>query len=892
MRKNLLRSLFFLIFTAFSFGSMAQNSGFCPAPSITTLLPDSNKVTIGWFNGGMATVPVVNIIEYTVAPVSSNSVWNSITVTTPGNSFVINGLTACKNYIFRMKSNCSANSSSPYSSLKDVKTLGCAATVFCAAPNIGTVSTDSTKAVLSWNATVPPSSAGNYTVQYTAAPLSNSSVWQSVNTSNTNLAISGLQTCTAYLFRVKANCSSISSSSWSAVRDAKTKGCAVPCTAPIIGNIVADSTKAVVSWTSSSTGGGTNFTLEYTAGPVTNTSVWTSVNTSASTATVTGLQTCTAYVFRVKSNCSATVSSPWSAVRDAKTKGCAVVVPCTTPTITSVMADSTKATVAWMSNNPSAVYTLEYTQAPLTSSSVWTAINTSALNATVTGLQICTGYLFRVKANCSATQASAFSSIKDTKTKGCAVPCIAPVIGNVLSDSTKAVVSWSAPSAGTGSNFTLEYTASPVTNTSVWTAINTSATSATVTGLQTCAGYVFRVKANCSATASSPWSSLRDTKTKGCAVVVPCTAPSITGVVADSTTAKVSWVGSSASASYTLEYTQAPQTASSVWTTVNTSSLNATVTGLQTCTGYVFRVKANCSATSSSPWSSLRDTKTKGCAVVIPCVAPVIGSVSSDSSSATIKWASTNSAAATYVVEYALSPISSNSSWTSATVAGTSFTATGLQSCKEYVFRIKSICSANSSSGWSSLRGVVTKGCSTAAFCAKPYSLTNSSSQNGVVLSWAGNGSMYQVRYKKSTSLNAAWTVVDSITVKTLMLGSLNNCTRYVWQVRALCGNTVWSNWSDLKVFGTRGCPTQQSLVISPNPGTQFNVFYMLDAESHVSFDVIDIQGRLVRQFDVGEVYAGDNVFTADETDFNSGLYFVVLRVNGVQYEVQRWIKE
>ena len=895
MQKNLLHQLFVLFFAVFSFGSIAQNPGACLAPSITTLTPDSTKVAVSWFNNSMATVPVVNVIEYTASPFSSSSVWNSITVNTPGNSFVVNGLTSCKTYIFRMKTICSSNASSPYSSYKDVKTLGCATnTMVCTTPVINTVVSDSTKATVSWYATVAPPAVGNYTVEYTVSPLSNSSVWQSVNTTNTSVTINGLQMCTGYLFRVKSNCSPTLSSAYSSVRDTKTKGCptTITCPVPVIGTITADSTKATINWAMSGTTGAPSYTLEYTTAPQTSASVWTSLTTTSTSATVTGLQMCTSYLFRVKANCTSTISSAFSSIRDTKTKGCVVVLPCYAPTITSVVSDSTKATVTWASNNTTASYTLEYTTAPQSSTSIWTPVTSTSLSATVNGLQMCTSYLFRVKANCSATQSSAYSGIKDTKTKGCALPCYAPIIGNIIADSTKVVVAWS--SSSTTGNFTLEYTTTPISNSSVWTSINTSSTIATITGLQMCTGYVFRVKANCSATSSSAWSSLRDTKTKGCPVIIPCPTPIIGTIVADSTKATVNWstAGVTGTTSYTVEYTVAPLTNSSVWTAVNSSTTSVTISGLQMCKGYLFRVKANCSATSSSAWSSVRDTKTKGCPVVIPCSAPVIGNVSSDSTSATINWASTNSAPVTYVVEYTISPVSTSSSWTSVTVTGNTFTATGLQNCKEYVFRVKANCSANSSSGWSSLRGVVTKGCPVTAVCVKPYNLNNTSTQNGVVLTWAGNGIMYQVRYKKSINLNAAWTVVDSVTAKTLSIGSLANCTRYIWQVRALCSNSTWSSWSDIKVFGTLGCPRQQSLVISPNPGTQFNVYYTLESEGKVSFDVIDIQGRLVRQFDAGHVYSGDNAFNIEESDLNSGLYFVVLRVNGVQHDVQRWIKE
>ncbi|MFZ4544118.1 MAG: fibronectin type III domain-containing protein [Saprospiraceae bacterium] len=899
MQAKFLRILFILFLGNLSYNAGAQSPSLCVAPSITTIVPDSNKVIVNWVSNTITTIPVAYVLEYTAAPQTNQSNWTSVTITTPGLSFVVNGLDRCKVYIFRMKAYCAGNTVSSFSSYKDVKTLGCSNAAVCNAPVISTVVSDSTKATVSWGATTAPPAVGNYTLQYTPSPMTNTSVWTSVNTSNTNVTVTGLQTCKVYLYRVKSNCSSALSSPWSTVKESKTKGCPVTitCATPAIGTITTDSTKATINWSSAGTiGAAASYSVEYTPSPLTNNSVWTSVSSTSTSTTITGLQMCTGYLFRVKANCSPTLSSAYSSVKDSKTKGCAVVVPCTVPSITNIVADSTKATAYWTSTNttPGVIYTLEYTAHPQTASSVWSSVTTSALNATVSGLQTCAYYIFRVKANCSSTQSSAFSSTREIKTKGCAVPCNAPVISTIAADSSKVTVMWTISNSGISGSYTLEYTASPVTNTSVWTSVNTTTNTFTVTGLQMCTGYLFRVKTNCSPTSSSPWSSIRDIKTKGCVVIVPCTTPVIGTVTPDSTKATLTWsnAGTIGASSYTVEYAISQQSSPLVWTAVNTNSTSITITGLQKCTGYLFRVKANCSTTSSSAWSSIRDTKTKGCVVVVPCSAPVIGNVYSDSTKATINWASVNSTTVVYTVEYTMSPVSSTSVWISASVTGTTFTATGLTKCKEYVFRVKSNCSATSSSAWSKTKGVVTKGCPTTSICVRPYNLNNAVSANGVLLTWLGSGIHFQVRYKKVNNLNGAWTVVDSIKPNSLPVAGLSNCTRYIWQVRALCTNSVWSSWSDTKVFGTIGCPTSQSLVISPNPGSQFNLFYTLESEAKVSFDIVDLQGRVIKQYDAGIGYAGDNSFNTETIDIISGLYFVVLKVDGVQYEIQRWIKE
>jgi hypothetical protein len=138
---------------------------------------------------------------------------------------------------------------------------------------------------------------------------------------------------------------------------------------------------------------------------------------------------------------------------------------------------------------------------------------------------------------------------------------------------------------------------------------------------------------------------------------------------------------------------------------------------------------------------------------------------------------------------------------------------------------------------------------------------------------------------------NGAWTVIDSITANTLTRNGLATCNRYIWQVRAKCSNGSWTSWSDIKAFGTTGCTKPTSLVVSPNPGANFNLYYNLPAEGKVTLDLVDIQGRTVKNFDAGLQYSGDNQFVADELDIQSGVYFIILKVDGIQQEVQRWIK-
>ncbi len=888
--QKLLRILTVVFLATFSLKSQAQpGGGMCTSPIVTAAIPDSNKVTLNWIYNSLTTVPVTFTVEYTAAPATNSSTWTTAQAT--ASPYIANGLTKCKNYVFRVKTNCSATSSSAWSSPFPAKTTGCVFVAPCTAPAFTTVTSDSTSATLAWTA----GAAGTtYVVEYTASPVTNTSAWTAVNSSTNGATITGLTACKGYVFRVKSVCSATSSSGWSALRDTKTKGCVVntPCNAPVITIVTPDTNKVTITW---SAGGVANaaYILEYTASPASATSTWTAVNSATNTAVVAGLTACKGYVFRVKAVCSATTSSAWSSVRDTKTKGCVVNTPCNAPVITAVVMDTTKATINWTSSNAvGASFILEYTTAPSSSSSIWTAVNSSTTSATITGLTACKSYIFRVKTVCSAITSSAWSAGRDGKTKGCVVvvPCSTPVITTVVSDTTKATINWTSTNA-TGASFIVEYTTSPVNNNSTWTAVNSSTTSATITGLTACTGYVFRVKAACSATASSGWSAGRDTKTKGCVVVVPCSTPIITTVVSDTTKATINWTSTNAAGgSFIVEYTTSPASTTSTWTAVNSSTTSATITGLTACTGYIFRVKAVCSAIASSGWSSLRDTKTKGCVVVVPCHVPNITSLIADTTKVNLSWGNSGTVGApSYTVEYTAVPLTPTSVWTSTTVTTTSTTVTGLTACTEYFFRVKANCSATSSSAWS-LRDVKTKGCAVSA-CKTPTNLQNIATNTSVVLSWVGTASYFQVRIKSIKNMNAAWTIIDSIAANTLTR-AVGSCNRYIWQVRSKCANGTWTSWSATKGFATLGCTSAQSLIVSPNPSSHLNLGYLLENEGKVSFDIVNVQGSVIKNIEVGQQFAGENQFSVDELELQTGIYFIIMKVDGIQQQIQRWIKE
>ena len=163
------------------------------------------------------------------------------------------------------------------------------------------------------------------------------------------------------------------------------------------------------------------------------------MNTTAKTATLTGLQGSSNYDVRVKANCG-TESSEWTVGTFAV--GCLNMVDgvcqdglaCATPdsvTVSNITPET--ATISWTGN--AANYSFEYK----TGENDWTVVSVNTNTYTLTNLTQKTDYLVRVKAICGENNISLYSvEVPFTTTSVC------PVVTNVTSSnlSTTTTVSW------------------------------------------------------------------------------------------------------------------------------------------------------------------------------------------------------------------------------------------------------------------------------------------------------------------------------------------------------------------------------------------------------------------------------------------------------------------
>lgn len=177
--------------------------------------------------------------------------------------------------------------------------------VACGAPAGLTSSAITTSsATISWGAV---SGANNYDVDY---KTSASSTWTNAATGTTSLSanLSGLSSSTVYDWRVRANCTS-GSSSYIAAQF--TTSSPATCNAPGgLASSAVTTSAATISW--SAVSGGTSYDVDY---KLSSSSTWTSAaaGTTGTSVNLSGLSSASVYDWRVRTNCASGSSSYTSA---------------------------------------------------------------------------------------------------------------------------------------------------------------------------------------------------------------------------------------------------------------------------------------------------------------------------------------------------------------------------------------------------------------------------------------------------------------------------------------------------------------------------------------------------------------------------------------------------
>jgi hypothetical protein len=210
---------------------------------------------------------------------------------------------------------------------------------------------------------------------------------------------------------------------------------------------------------------------------------------------------------------------------------------------------------------------------------------------------------------------------------------------------------------------------------------------------------------------------------------------------------------------------------------------------------------------------------------------------------------------------------------------------------------VRRACGTNQFSDWASTR-IITTGC--VSTCSTPNGLLYERFSDSLM--WHSTGTYTLIRWRLAGT--AVWSY-DSVArlSRYAFRQQLQACQMYVCQVQNVCPTGV-SNWSPELSFLSRGANCAdgggsdvqiRDFGIYPNPGTDVvQVMYKLEQSAMaVRLDLVDLQGKIIRQLDGGQQDTGNYIQSFEGLEpLNSGLYMVVLRVDGKVAMTQKWVKE
>ncbi|MFZ1676073.1 MAG: fibronectin type III domain-containing protein [Saprospiraceae bacterium] len=656
--------------------------------------------------------------------------------------------------------------------------------VACDVPTWPTTSNiTQTSATFSWDYI---SGAQSYSVQTrlpngTWMSIPNNPVW------GTSITVNGFNPNTTYEWRVRSNCSGGQYSSWTYPTSFTTVGSWGYCNAPnwlYTSNI----TQTSATWDWDDVNGCSSYTVQwrYPGGSWYNLPGCPVFN---SWVNVSGLQPCTSYEWRVRSNCPNGSYSQWSYSASFTTQCYSCNAPYWTNT-TNITQNS--ATFNWETCSGAQSYTVQIRLLNGTWYNI-TGCPYYGTWATVNGLDPNTTYQWRVRANCGGGQYSQWSSTNTFTTLGSYNYCEAPYwLYTTGVTQTAATFDWS-PVNGAQS-YAVEYRVAGGT----WYTLYGSPfydTWASISNLQPGTTYEWRVRSNCTNWSYSQWSSIVSFTTLN----YSCSTPSWTytnNITQNSAT--LSWSLVYGAQNYSVQ-TRLPN---GTWYDIPGGPVNGTsvtIYNLNPSTTYEWRVRSNCGNWQYSNWTWPTSFTTTGGS----CNAPSwLYTTSITQTSATLDWAPV-SGAQSYSIQWRYPGGAwydlPGGPWTE-----TWYNWTGLQPGTTYEWHVRANCGYGSYSYWSSTTWFTTLA---GYSCNTPtWPITSNITQTSATFSWdwVSGAQSYTVQTRLP---NGTWYDLPGgpISNTSVTINGLNPNTTYEWRVRANCGSGQYSNWTSPVSFTTYG---------------------------------------------------------------------------------------
>jgi hypothetical protein len=761
--------LLFFALNLFTLNIVSAQS--CGVPTnIRYFDPFATTITVYWD-------AVPNAIAYQVLMRPVGSLDWSINVRASSNAATIRTLVARTNYEFVVSTICATGQSSY-----------CAPTHFstnvdCVPPiniNCGSITTNS--ATLQWSSVA---AATKYRIDFKA---SNETIWHSVETTNTAIALTGLTGSMHYQYKICAICPACAAIECTPILTFTTLG-APSCGIPI--NLTATVTSpstAILGW--SAVSGATAYQVRLRPQ---GTASWTQLlTTNTNSVLVSNLTANTTYEWEVAATCGST-QGIYCTISIFRTPNIAI---CDAPTgLRTVGVTVNSASIAWNSVSSASKYIIEY---KANSETTWRSIEvTGATTATLTGLLSNTSYQFRVCAVCPGCEAN-----------GCSVYCpfttlpqptcgIASNLDENSITTSSVNLFWSAVSGASSYRVRLR-----VRGTSTWTSqISTLNTSLVVSGLAANTTYEWSVQTICSYT-EGVYCDVGIFTTLPVAVCNPPTNLKVLSVTA--TSAQISWTGVSNAAKYIIEYRPVGATS---FSSIETTGTSATLIGLLTNANYQFRVCAicpDCVSTGCSAWCPFTTLGNVSCGIPSN-----LDEYNITTSSAQLRW--TGVAGATYY-RVRVREVGTLY-WAEGTVYNTYANASYLDPNTTYEWQVLAVC--NGVSGAYCISSTFT----TLGICGTPTGLyANTITATNATLNWSsiGSASKYSVEYRIVGE--TIWKKVET-TGTALTINNLTPNANYEFRVCAICVGCIDPFCSAICAFRTSSVPC-----VAPTNLTAINI--------------------------------------------------------------------
>ena len=321
-----------------------------------------------------------------------------------------------------------------------------------------------------------------------------------------------------------------------------------------------------------------------------------------------------------------------------------------------------------------------------------------------------------------------------------------------------------------------------------------------------------------------------------------------------STQANIVWnasTGGSGVYEYAISTTANPPTSGTI--TTNTSAL---VNGLNDGVTYYAHVRSNCSAISTSEWSTV--TFVTGCK---PPPVSLVNIVVTDTGIVNIKW---NQVFGASGYEYIVSTSATLPS-TGTTINDTTLSINNLKSVTQYYIHIRSKCAVGVYSAWT------TKPFKTACFMPG-ITLNVLPKQTAITWSKINNAARYEYALTAGPGKPLSGTYTNDTTYDMSKLGGIN---AYNFHVRSICTDGAVSEWSSI-AFNMEG------LEVYPNP-----VKDMLQIKvngSNLTGEVVigDAMGRIIKRMQLT-----GNTTPIDTRGWAPGIYFVRYSDKNNKYTVR-----